>query len=71
MTDRSTGEHGGESEKRDSELQDELNEHGRRAREEAENKHYRQADRQGEDQEQVTVAKESQSDNAGFVAPGA
>jgi hypothetical protein len=58
VTDRSTGEHRCQSEKRDAEFQDELNEHGRRPGEEAENKHYRQADRQDEDQEQVSVAKE-------------
>jgi hypothetical protein len=59
----------GESEERDSELQDELNEHGPHDGEEAINEDERQPDRQSEDHEQIGIAKEGESDGAGLVEP--
>ena len=52
-------DHGGEGEKRDGELQDELNEHGPRAGDKAENEYKRQAYREREDQKQLPITKES------------
>jgi hypothetical protein len=44
-------DHGGESKERDGKFQDELNEHGARAREEPDNEENRQAYREEQDQE--------------------